>query len=182
VLWILQIIDKALSAVLIAPSHVWRVRERNGELSADYAGLERYVPASGSPALPAPGLRQVAERTLTAAICSSTAIDACKQDLEKAVRQENNSPADATRPISRTRPALSADDSVDNLVMSISDAKRLCCINLSGTQFFACAQTDQAAISKSLLTNWISPSTLGLHRKHWRRRIMRMISNPLMVA
>jgi hypothetical protein len=101
---------------------------------------------------------------------------------QKAVRQENNSPADATRPISRTRPALSADDSVDNLVMSISDAKRLCCINLSGTQFFACAQTDQAAISKSLLTNWISPSTLGLHRKHWRRRIMRMISNPLMVA
>jgi len=62
------------------------------------------------------------------------------------------------------------------------EKKRLCCINLSGTQFFACAQTDQAAISKSLLTNWISPSTLGLHRKQWRRRIMRMISNPLMVA
>lgn len=37
--------------------------------------------------------------------------------------------------------------------------KRFCCINLSGTQFFACAQADQAAISKSLLTNWISPAT-----------------------
>jgi hypothetical protein len=82
------------------------------------------VPASGNPPLPDPGIRQVSERTLTAAICSSTSIEACKQDLEKAVLQENNSAAGATRPIIwRTRPALSAEDSVDNLVLSMSDAK-----------------------------------------------------------
>lgn len=81
------------------------------------------VPTLGNPPLPATGIRQVAERTLTATICASTSIEACKQDLEKAVRQENNSAADATRPIIwRTRPALGTDDSVDNLVASMSDA------------------------------------------------------------
>jgi hypothetical protein len=82
------------------------------------------VPASGNPPLPAQGLRQVAERIVTAAICSSTAIDACKQELETALRRENNSAPDATQPIIwRTRPALGADDSVENLVKSMSDAK-----------------------------------------------------------
>jgi hypothetical protein len=82
------------------------------------------VPALGNPPLPAVGIRQVAERTLTATICPSTSIEACKRDLEKAVRQENSSAADATRPIVwRTRPAIGTDDSVDNLVASMSDAK-----------------------------------------------------------
>ena len=82
------------------------------------------VPALGNPPLPAGGVRQIAEKTLTATICNSTAIEACKRDLETVVRQESNSPADATRPIIwRSRPALRTDDSVDNLVASMSDAK-----------------------------------------------------------
>jgi hypothetical protein len=82
------------------------------------------VPVSGNPPLPAAGIRQVAERTLTATICPSTSIEACKRDLETAVRQANNNAADATRSIIwRTRPALGSDDSVDNLVASMSDAK-----------------------------------------------------------
>ena len=81
-------------------------------------------PASGNPPLSAPGLRQVPERTLIAEICPSASMDVCKQDLEKAIRQQNNNPADAARPIIwRTRPALSTEDSVDNLVTSMSDAK-----------------------------------------------------------
>jgi hypothetical protein len=82
------------------------------------------VPALGNPPLPASGVRQIAGKTLTATICNSTAIEACKRDLEKSIRQENGSPADATRPIIwRTRPALLTDDSVDNFVTSMSDAK-----------------------------------------------------------
>lgn len=82
------------------------------------------VPTIGNPPLPPDGVRQIAEKTLTATICNSTAIEACKRDLEKAVRQENSSPADAARPIIwRTRPALRTDDSVDNFVASMSDAK-----------------------------------------------------------
>ena len=82
------------------------------------------VPALGNPPLPAAGIRQVAERTLTATTCPASSIEACKRDLEKAVRQENSSAVDATRPIIwRTRPAIGTDDSVDNLVASMSDAK-----------------------------------------------------------
>jgi len=82
------------------------------------------VPALGNPPLPAAGIRQVAERTLTATTCPASSIEACKRDLEKAVREENNIAADVARPIIwRTRPALGTDDSVDNLVASMSDAK-----------------------------------------------------------
>ena len=41
---------------------------------------------------------------------------------------------------------------------------------------------DQAARSKSLLTNRTSPVTPGSIRMQWRRRIMRIISKPLIVA
>jgi hypothetical protein len=82
------------------------------------------VPARGAPPLPTSGFREVPERSLYATICAPASIEACKRDLEKVVRPENTSPSDALRPIIfRTRPALSSDDSVDNLVASMSDAK-----------------------------------------------------------
>jgi len=93
--------------------------------SATYVVREcAVVPTRGTPPLPDSGVRNVPERALYAMICAPESVEACKRDLEKAVRQDNSSPTDTMRPIIfRTRPALAQDDSVANLVASMSDAR-----------------------------------------------------------
>ena len=59
---------------------------------------------------------------------------------------------------------------------------RLCCIDRARTESGSLHSRDQAARSKSLLTKRTSPVTPSSNRMHWRLRIIRITSKPLMVA
>ena len=68
------------------------------------------------------------------------------------------------------------------LLDSISDTEGLCCIDRGRTKSGSLRSRDQAARAKSLLTRRTSPMTPCSNRMHWRFRIIRITSKPLMVA